>query len=276
MKHVDGRAAGDPVISIQNLSVSYGSKRVLEGIDLDVYRGEILVLLGEGGSGKTTLLRQVVGLDKHRTGRIIVNGCDVSTCSESDLQNMRRRLGVGFQGGALFDSLSVEDNVALPLRELTRLADSTIELMVWLKLKAVGLSDAAGLYPPELSGGMKKRAAIARAIAMDPEILVFDEPSAGLDPIASAGVDELILFVKRAFDMTLLVVTHELQSAFRIADRLAMLSHGSLIAVGTKEEFTHNTHPRIRQFFDRQPDAVPREIADSLIASWLRKANHEH
>jgi phospholipid/cholesterol/gamma-HCH transport system ATP-binding protein len=122
---------------------------------------------------------------------------------------MRRRLGVGFQGGALFDSLSVEDNVALPLRELTRLADSTIELMVWLKLKAVGLSDAAGLYPPELSGGMKKRAAIARAIAMDPEILVFDEPSAGLDPIASAGVDELILFVKRAFDMTLLVVTHE-------------------------------------------------------------------
>ena len=276
MKHVDGRAAGDPVISIQNLSVSYGSKRVLEGIDLDVYRGEILVLLGEGGSGKTTLLRQVVGLDKHRTGRIIVNGCDTTTCSESELQNMRRRLGVGFQGGALFDSLSVEDNVALPLRELTRLADSTIELMVWLKLKAVGLSDAAGLYPPELSGGMKKRAAIARAIAMDPEILVFDEPSAGLDPIASAGVDELILFVKRAFDMTLLVVTHELQSAFRIADRLAMLSHGSLIAVGTKEEFTHNTHPRIRQFFDRQPDAVPREIADSLIASWLRKASHEH
>ena len=136
--------------------------------------------------------------------------------------------------------------------------------MVWMKLKAVGLSDAARLYPPELSGGMRKRAAVARAMALDPEILVFDEPSAGLDPIVSAGVDELILFLKRTLHMTVLVVTHELESAFRIADRVAMLHQGHLIAVGTTEQFSCSVHPRIRQFLDRQPDAIAGEVAGSI------------
>jgi phospholipid/cholesterol/gamma-HCH transport system ATP-binding protein len=182
-------------------------------IDLDVYRGEILVLLGGSGSGKTTLLKQVLGLAKPEDGSITINGADITRCSPAELGAVHRRIGVAFQGGALFNSLSVADNVALPLRELTRLAESTIKLTVWMKLMAVGLSDAGSLYPPELSGGMRKRAAVARAMALDPEILILDEPSAGLDPIVSAGLDELILFLKRSFGMTILVVTHELPSA---------------------------------------------------------------
>ena len=173
---------------------------------------------------------------------------------------------MAFQGAALFNSLSVEDNVALPLHELTGLADSTIKLMVWMKLKAVGMEDASELYPRELSGGMKKRAAIARAIALDPDILVFDEPSAGLDPIVAAELDELILFLKRALGMTILVVTHDLASAFHIADRMAMLYQGHLVAVDTTERFRTNTHPRIRQFLDRQPDPRGRSTKASSTA----------
>ena len=261
--------AGDAVISIRGVSMSYSGRRVLDRVDLDVCRGEILVLLGGSGSGKTTLLKHVLGLAKPEAGSITINGVDI-TCSPSELGAVRRRIGVAFQAGALFNSMSVEDNVALPLRELTRLADSTIKLMVWMKLIAVGLSDAGSLYPPELSGGMRKRAAVARAMALDPEILILDEPSAGLDPIVSAGLDELILFLKRSFGVTILVVTHEMESAFRIADRVAMLYQGRLIAVDKKEQFAERAHPRIRQFLDRQPDAMPRVAAEEFIASYLR------
>ena len=270
MTNSDVAKSSEVVISIRGVSMSYGDRRVLERVDLDVYRGEILVLLGGSGSGKTTLLKQVLGLAQPETGSIAINGVDITRCSQSELGAVRRRIGVAFQGGALFNSLSVADNVALPLRELTRLADSTIKLTVWMKLMAVGLSDAGSLYPPELSGGMRKRAAVARAIALDPEILIFDEPSAGLDPIVSAGLDELILFLKRSFGMTILVVTHELESAFHIADRVAMLYQGRLIAVDSKEQFAGNTHPRIRQFLDRQPDAAPGVAAEEFIASYLR------
>ena len=266
----------DPVISLRNVSMSYGSRRVLDGVDLDVYRGEILVLLGGSGSGKSTLLKHVLGLTKPDSGCIRINGVDIISCDPSERAAIRRRIGVAFQASALFNSLSVADNVALPLQELTRLADSTIKLMVWMKLKAVGLSDAAGLYPPELSGGMRKRAAVARAMALDPELLIFDEPSAGLDPIVAAGLDELILFLKRTFGMTIVVVTHELESAFRIADRVAMLHQGRLIAVGTKEQFAGNDHPRIRQFLDRQPDPVAGEGAEAFLTSYLRELLHEH
>ncbi|MFN0103766.1 MAG: ABC transporter ATP-binding protein [Bryobacteraceae bacterium] len=263
------------MISMRDVSMSYGSRPVLNRVDLDVHRGEILVLLGGSGSGKTTLLKHVLGLAKPDTGCIRISGVDITTCSQSGLAAVRRRIGVAFQAGALFNSLTVADNVALPLRELTHLADSTIELMVWIKLKAVGLSDAAGLYPPELSGGMRKRAAVARAMALDPELLIFDEPSAGLDPIVAAGLDELILFLKNTLGITILVVTHELDSAFRIADRLAMLHQGHLIAVGTKEQFSANPHPRIRQFLNRQPDRIAAEGAGAFITSYMREAQHE-
>jgi phospholipid/cholesterol/gamma-HCH transport system ATP-binding protein len=261
---------GDAVISIRGVSMSYGARRVLDSVDLDVYRGEILVLLGGSGSGKTTLLKPLLGLAKPESGSITINGVDITCCSPSELGAVRRRIGVAFQGGALFNSMTVEDNVALPLRELTRLADSTIKLVVWMNLMAVGLSDASSLYPPELSGGMRKRAAVARAMALDPEILILDEPSAGLDPIVSAELDELILFLNRSFGITILVVTHELESAFHIADRVAMLYQGRLIAVDKKEQFAGNAHPRIRQFLDRHPDAVPRVAGEEFITAFLR------
>jgi phospholipid/cholesterol/gamma-HCH transport system ATP-binding protein len=264
------------MISIRGVSMSYGARQVLDRVDLDVYRGEILVLVGGSGSGKSTLLKHVLGLAKPDTGSITVGGVDITCCSPPQLAAVRRRIGVAFQAAALFNSLSVEENVALPLRELTRLADSTIKLTVWMKLMAVGLSDAGSLYPPELSGGMRKRAAVARAMALDPEILILDEPSAGLDPIVSAGLDELILFLNRSFGITILVVTHELESAFQIADRIAMLYRGRLIAADTKEQFAGNAHPRIRQFLDRQPDAAPGAAAEEFIASYIRGSKDDN
>jgi phospholipid/cholesterol/gamma-HCH transport system ATP-binding protein len=265
-----------PAISIRGLSASYGERRVLHGLDLDVSRGEIFVLLGGSGSGKTTLLKQVLALAKPDAGTITVNGTDVTSCSASALMAVRRRVGVAFQGSALFNSMTIAENVALPLQELTQLADPIIALMVWMKLKAVGLENATELFPHELSGGMKKRAAVARAMALDPDILVFDEPSAGLDPIVAAGLDELILFLKRGFGMTILVVTHAMESALHIGDRIALLHDGRLITVGTHEEFLATDHPRVRQFLERKPDAAPREAVDGFAAAFLRRIHHEH
>src|SRR3954466_369768 len=222
----------EPMISVRDLVVSYGGRRVLDGINLDVARGETMVLLGGSGSGKSTLLRHIIGLERPEAGQILVNGIDLATSVQKELRRVRRSIGVAFQNAALFNSMSVEDNVALPLREHTRLAESTISLMTWMKLMVVGLAEFGKNSPRELSGGMKKRAAIARALSLDPEILVFDEPSAGLDPIVAAELDDLILGLKRVFNTTILVVTHEMASASRIADRMAMLHQGSLIAVG--------------------------------------------
>jgi phospholipid/cholesterol/gamma-HCH transport system ATP-binding protein len=246
----------EPLIAIRDLTVRYGDRYVLNHLNLDVARGEIMVLLGGSGAGKSTLIRHIIGLERPQAGTILVQGSDVNRCSERELKAVRRTMGVVFQEAALFNSLTVEDNVALPLRELTQLAEPVIEIMVYIKLALVGLGDVVKLMPQELSGGMKKRAAVARATAIDPEILVFDEPSAGLDPIVAAEMDELILFMKRMFNMTMLVVTHELASAFRIADRIAMLYDGSLIAVDANEVFRASTDPRVRQFLDRVPNPV--------------------
>jgi phospholipid/cholesterol/gamma-HCH transport system ATP-binding protein len=264
-------AAGDPIVAIRGLSVSYGDKHVLNHVDLDIYRGEIFVLLGRSGSGKTTLLKQVLGLATPQAGHILINGVDITSCSAADLATVRRQIGVAFQASALFNSLSVYDNVALPLQELTRLAAPIIDIMVWMKLDSVGLGDAGGLMPHELSGGMKKRAAIARAMALDPDILVLDEPSAGLDPIIAADVDELILLLKRAFGTTMLVVTHAIESARRIGDRLAMVDQGGLIALGAKEQFLAATDPRVRQFLDREPEARSPEASGVVGESFLRR-----
>jgi phospholipid/cholesterol/gamma-HCH transport system ATP-binding protein len=256
MTQIPDSAAVEPAISVRNVVVSYNGRRVLDGINLDIRRGETMVLLGGSGSGKSTLLRQIIGLDQPQSGQVLVNGLDLAKSGAADLRRLRRSIGVAFQGAALFNSMSVEDNVALPLREHTQLAESTISLMTWMKLAVVGLAEFGKLSPQALSGGMKKRAAVARALSLDPEILVFDEPSAGLDPIVAAELDELILGLKAAFNMTVVVVTHEMASAFRIADRMAMLYKGSLIAVGTKEDLLSSSHPRIRQFLDRLPDKI--------------------
>jgi phospholipid/cholesterol/gamma-HCH transport system ATP-binding protein len=267
-----GEATTEPVISVRDVVVSYGGRRVLNGINLDITRGETMVLLGGSGSGKSTLLRHIIGLEQPDSGRIVVNGIDLATSVEKDLKMVRRSIGVAFQNPALFNSMSVEDNVALPLREHTQLAESTISLMTWMKLMVVGLAEFGKNSPRELSGGMKKRAAVARALSLDPEILVFDEPSAGLDPIVAAELDELILGLKRAFSMTVVVVTHEMASAFRIADRMAMLYQGSLIEVGTKEQLQSSHHPRIRQFFDRVPDEIVKPaVIDGYFDRYLKE-----
>ncbi len=247
----DGAA---PVISVQDLHVHFGEHHVLKGVNLDIYPGETMVILGASGSGKSTMLRQVEALERPTSGHIYIKGVDVATCTGAELQKVRRIMGVSFQSAAMFNSMTVGDNVALPLREHTKLAEPTIKLMTQMKLAQVGLEGAENLFPAQLSGGMRKRASVARALAMDPEILVFDEPSAGLDPIIGAGIDQLILHLKQAFKMTIVVVTHEMASAFLIADRLCMLHQGSIIAIGSLEEIQRHEHPRVRQFLDRIPD----------------------
>jgi phospholipid/cholesterol/gamma-HCH transport system ATP-binding protein len=248
------QASGGVAISVRNLRVNYGEREVLHSISFDVKSGETITILGGSGSGKTTLLRSLVGLEKPSGGAIWMRGQDLCCIHRRDMDELRKKLGISFQGSALFGSMTVGENVALPLREHTHLDDSTIEVLVRLKLDEVGLSGYEGYNPAQLSGGMKKRAAIARALTMDPEILFFDEPSAGLDPIIAAGIDELILKLKRAFGMTIVVVTHELASAFLIADRMMLIDKGNIIAIGTPDEVKANPHPRVRQFLDRVAD----------------------
>jgi phospholipid/cholesterol/gamma-HCH transport system ATP-binding protein len=251
----------EAMISLRDLRVSYGEREILHGIDFDVMRGETLVILGGSGSGKSTLLRTLVGLERPSSGQIWIKGKDIAAISHAEMDEIRRKIGMSFQGGALFGSMTVGENVALPLREHTKLEDSTIEIMLRLKLEQVGLAGFEYYMPSQLSGGMKKRAAVARALAMDPEILFFDEPSAGLDPIIAAGIDQLILELKRAFRMTIIVVTHELASAFLIADRMVLIDKGNIVAIGPTEEMRASIQPRVRQFLDRvaEPE-VAREL----------------
>lgn len=244
-------AADGPVISVRDLRVKFGDYEILHGITLDVRRGETLVILGGSGSGKSTFLRTMVALEKPSGGQIWVNGLDLCRAAPAELEGIRKKMGFSFQGGALFGSMTVGENVALPLREHTQLEESTIGIIVRLKLEQVGLAGFEDYLPSQLSGGMKKRAAVARAMAMDPEILFFDEPSAGLDPIIAAGIDDLIVRLKRAFRMTIVVVTHELASAFLIADRMVLIDKGSVVAIGTPDELRSSAHPRVRQFLDR-------------------------
>ena len=254
----------EAMISLRNLRVSYGEREILHGISFDVMRGETMVILGGSGSGKSTLLRTLVGLEKPSSGEIWLKGQNIAAISDDEMDEIRKKIGMSFQGGALFGSMTVGENVALPLREHTKLEDSTIEIILRLKLDQVGLAGFENYMPSQLSGGMKKRAAVARALAMDPEILFFDEPSAGLDPIIAAGVDELILDLKRAFHMTIIVVTHELASAFLIADRMVLIDKGNVVALGTPEEMRKSTHPRVRQFFDRIAEPAVSEELDYL------------
>jgi len=242
------------ILSVRDLRVRYGDREILHGITFDVAHNETVVILGGSGSGKSTLLRTLVGLERPSSGEVRIKGKNIGQISPSEMEEIRKKIGMSFQGGALFGSMTVGENVALPLREHTQLEDSTIQIIVRLKLEQVGLAGFENYMPAQLSGGMKKRAAVARAMAMDPEILFFDEPSAGLDPIIAAGVDDLIVKLKRAFQMTIVVVTHELASAFLIADRMILIDKGDIVAIGAKGELQASAHPRVRQFLDRVPE----------------------
>jgi phospholipid/cholesterol/gamma-HCH transport system ATP-binding protein len=261
----------DSMIALRDLRVSYGSREILHGLSVDILRGETMVILGGSGSGKSTLLRTLVGLQKPTSGQIFLKGQDISSVSTAELDEIRKKIGMSFQGSALFGSMTVGENVALPLREHTKLEESTIEIMLRLKLEQVGLAGFEDYMPSELSGGMKKRAAVARALAMDPEILFFDEPSAGLDPIIAAGIDQLILELKSAFKMTLVVVTHELASAFLIADRMLLIDKGNIIAVGPVAEMQKSTQPRVQQFLNRVAEP---EVAREM--DYLQMLTEEH
>jgi phospholipid/cholesterol/gamma-HCH transport system ATP-binding protein len=254
----------EAMLSLRDVRVSYSGREILHGINFDVQRGETLVILGGSGSGKSTLLRTLVGLEIPTEGEIWIRGENFARISEAARNEIRKKIGMSFQSGALFGSMTVGDNVALPLREHTALEEPTIDIMVRLKLDQVGLSGFEHYKPSQLSGGMKKRAAVARALAMDPEILFFDEPSAGLDPIIAAGIDQLILELKKAFHMTIIVVTHELASAFLIADRMVLINKGDVIAIGTVEEMQNSKHPKVRQFLDRIPEPAVAQEMDYL------------
>ncbi|MFQ5822653.1 MAG: ABC transporter ATP-binding protein [bacterium] len=244
-----------PIIQVKDLVVIYGPRTILNGINLEINKGESIAILGRSGCGKTTLLRHIIGLSKPTCGQILIKGKDITTMSEDEKVEILKKVGMLFQSSALFNSMTIGDNVALPLREHTQLEESTIKIMTNMKLASVGLTGFEDFKPSQLSGGMKKRAGLARAIAMDPEILFCDEPSAGLDPVVAAGIDNLILKLKKAHNMTIVVVTHALDSVKIIADRIAMMHDGKIIAVGTQDELNDNPETVIQQFFNREPDA---------------------
>jgi len=224
------------------------------GYDFEVKKGEIFVILGRSGCGKSTLLRTLVGLLTPTSGKIFMFGKDILSLSTKEQVELRRKIGMCFQNSALFNSMTVAENVALPIKEHTKLAESTIEIMAKIKLDLVGLNGCYNMYPSQLSGGMKKRAGIARAMALDPEIIFYDEPSSGLDPIVAAGLDQLIRKMQSTFGLTSVVVTHDLESVKIIADRICVLHNGKILTIGTIKELERSEDPYIQQFFNRTPD----------------------
>jgi len=228
-----------PVIRCKDIVKRFGDQTVLSGVNFDVYPGETMVVMGGSGSGKSTLLRTMIGSHKPEEGSIELFGQDICCLNEDELNEIRKKFGVLFQSGALFNSMTIGENVALPLREHTDLDDEIIEIQVKIKLELVGLREDAQKYPAQISGGMKKRAGLARALALDPKILFYDEPSAGLDPVTSAQIDQLIMALSHKLGVTSVVVTHEMDSAFTIADRMAMLDRGVMLCMDERSWFEH-------------------------------------
>lgn len=273
----------EPIIVVRDLVKRYGEQTVLDGVDLEVYPGNAMVIMGGSGSGKSTLLRLMIGALVPDHGAVMLFGRNLSRLDEEGLNAVRKKFGILFQSGALFNSMTVAENVALPLQEHTTLAMNIIEIQVKIKLELVGLREHADKYPAQISGGMKKRAGLARALALDPKLLFYDEPSAGLDPVTSAEIDRLIMDLTRKMGVTSVVVTHEMNSAFSIADRMAMLDNGRMLMVEERAVFERlRDHPAerldelderlqlIRQFLRGEPDGpITRRRAETNYAEDL-------
>jgi phospholipid/cholesterol/gamma-HCH transport system ATP-binding protein len=254
MPSPDAGAERRVVIEVDNLVTHYGDRLILKGVTMDVRENEIMVIMGGSGSGKSTLLRHLMALEAHTSGTMKILGRDIDQLSAVEMFDLRKKLGVAFQGGALFSSMTVGENIMLPLYEHTDLDRTTMEIMARMKLEVVSLAGFEDLMPSELSGGMIKRAAFARAIVMDPKILFCDEPSAGLDPVVASALDDLILDMRDAMGMSVVVVTHELESAFKIADRVTILDKGEILVIGTVDEIRQSKSERVQNLLNRVPE----------------------
>lgn len=241
------------MIRLDDVHKSFNGLKVLDGLNLDINKGEITVIIGRSGGGKSVLLKHIVGLVRPDSGHIFLDGIDITALREKDLFKVRCRFGMLFQDAALFDSMTVGENVAFPLVEHTKRSKAEIAEIVAKKLADVRLSGIENKYPSELSGGMRKRVGLARAIALDPEIILFDEPTTGLDPVTTAVIDELILDIKTRLNLTCVVISHDIKSTFKIADKIAMLYHGKIIEEGSAETFRDSGNPLVRSFIEGQP-----------------------
>ncbi|HXI11422.1 MAG TPA: ABC transporter ATP-binding protein [Thermoanaerobaculia bacterium] len=238
----------DVFVEFRDVTKSYGSKKVLRGASLKIYRGEVVVILGGSGTGKSVTLRNILGLEIPDSGAVIIEGEDIVDFPEEELYRVRKKFGMLFQSGALFDSMNVFDNVAYPLREHSDLAEEELTRVVREKLEMVNLPDSEHLMPVDLSGGMRKRVGLARSIVLDPKMILYDEPTTGLDPITSHKINELIVTLQSKLNVTSVVVTHDIQSAFSVGDRIAFLNEGIFEWVGTMQEARDSDHPVLREF----------------------------
>ena len=262
----------EEILIVEDLYKSFDGRPVLSGVNLRVKRGEKLVIMGLSGCGKSTLLKHLIGAIKPDQGRVVLDGEDITQLSEEELVPVKRKFGILFQSGALFNSITVGENVAFPLRELTHLDPHIIDIIVKIKLQLVGLTGFENLMPSQISGGMKKRVGLARAMALDPELIFCDEPGAGLDPITAAVVDQLILDLSNKLGVTIVVVTHEMKSAFRIADRMIMLHEGSIIANATPQEIKTSSNAIVQQFVQGHPDGpIPMHLSSEDYIENLKE-----
>ena len=243
------RHARDLFVEFRDVNKAYGNKQVLRGADLKVYRGEVLVILGGSGSGKSVTLRHMLGLEAPDDGRVIVEEEDITDLPEEELYRVRKKFGMLFQSGALFDSMTVFENIAFPLREHTEMSDAEIGRAVREKLELVNLPGTEHLMPVDLSGGMRKRVGLARSIVLDPKMILYDEPTTGLDPITAQKINEMIIDLQAKLNVTSVVVTHDIQSAFSVGDRIAFLNGGVFEWVGTTDAARDSNHPMLREFF---------------------------